>query len=34
MLSTGVRCMGPPFIAVGENIVVDTNEIIYVKRAD
>ncbi|PLW75234.1 elongation factor P [Cohaesibacter celericrescens] len=34
MLSNGVRCMVPPFIAVGENIVVDTNEIIYVKRAD
>lgn len=34
MMDNGVRCMVPPFISVGEKIVVDTNEITYVKRAD
>ncbi len=34
MLDNGVRCMVPPFIAVGEKIIVDTAEIIYVRRAD
>jgi elongation factor P len=34
MLENGVRCMVPPFIKQGERIVVDTNEITYVKRAD
>lgn len=34
MLSNGVRCMVPPFIKQGEKIVVDTNEITYVKRAE
>lgn len=33
-LDNGVRVMVPPFIAVGEKIVVDTNELTYVKRAD
>jgi elongation factor P len=34
MLENGVRVMVPPFIAAGERIVVDTNEIAYVRRAE
>jgi elongation factor P len=34
MLENGVRVMVPPFISVGERIVVDTNEVTYVRRAD
>ncbi|ODA67553.1 Elongation factor P [Methyloligella halotolerans] len=34
VMENGVRVMVPPFIAVGEKIVVDTNELTYVKRAD
>ncbi|TLP43011.1 MULTISPECIES: elongation factor P [Cohaesibacter] len=34
MMDNGVRCMVPPFISIGEKIVVDTNEITYIKRAD
>ncbi len=34
ILENGVRVMVPPFISVGEKIIVDTNEITYVKRAD
>lgn len=34
MLENGVRCMVPPFISVGEKIIVDTNEISYLRRAD
>lgn len=34
MMDNGVRVMVPPFITVGERIVVDTNEATYVKRAD
>lgn len=34
IMENGVRVMVPPFIDAGEKIVVDTNEITYVKRAD
>jgi elongation factor P len=34
MLENGVRVMVPPFIGSGERIVVDTNEVTYVKRAE
>jgi elongation factor P len=34
MLENGVRVMVPPFITSGEKIVVDTNEITYLRRAD
>jgi len=34
MLENGVRVMVPPFIEAGERIVVDTNEVTYVKRAE
>lgn len=34
MMNNGVRVMVPPFIGVGEKIIVDTNEITYVRRAD
>lgn len=34
VMENGVRVMVPPFISVGEKIVVDTNDISYVKRAD
>jgi len=34
ILENGVRVMVPPFIEAGERIVVDTNEITYLRRAD
>jgi elongation factor P len=34
MLENGVRVMVPPFVGIGENVVVDTNELTYVRRAD
>jgi elongation factor P len=33
-LENGLRVMVPPFVEAGERIVVDTNEITYVRRAD
>ena len=33
-LENGVRVMVPPFIGVGERVVVDTNDPTYVRRAD
>ena len=34
MLENGVRVLVPPFVGVGERVVVDTNELTYVRRAD
>ncbi|MGH6865877.1 MAG: elongation factor P [Methyloceanibacter sp.] len=34
MLENGVRILVPPFIGTGERVVVDTNELTYVKRAE
>ena len=34
VMENGLRVMVPPFISAGERIVVDTNEVTYVKRAD
>ena len=34
MMENGVKVMVPPFITAGERIVVDTNDITYVRRAD
>jgi elongation factor P len=34
MLENGIRVMVPPFISSGERIVVDTNELTYIRRAD
>lgn len=34
IMDNGVRVMVPPFIKQGERIVVDTNELTYLKRAD
>jgi elongation factor P len=34
MLENGIRVMVPQFVQSGENIVVDTGELTYVKRAD
>jgi elongation factor P len=34
LLENGVRVMVPPFVAAGERIVVDTNEVAYVRRAE
>ncbi|KQT88109.1 elongation factor P [Aurantimonas sp. Leaf443] len=34
MMENGVRVMVPPFIESGERILVDTNEITYLRRAD
>ena len=33
-LENGVRILVPPFVAAGERVVVDTNELTYVRRAD
>lgn len=33
-LENGLRVMVPPFITTGEKIVVDTNEVAYVRRAE
>lgn len=33
-MENGIRVMVPPFIESGERIVVDTNEITYVRRAE
>jgi elongation factor P len=34
ILENGVRIMVPPFVTAGEKVIVDTNEIAYVRRAD
>lgn len=34
LMENGLRVMVPPFITVGEKIVVDTNETTYVRRAE
>ena len=34
MLDNGLRVMVPPFCGVGDKIIVDTEEVTYVKRAD
>jgi len=34
VMENGIRVMVPPFISAGERIVVDTNEITYIRRAD
>jgi len=34
ILENGVRVLVPPFIASGERIIVDTNELTYLRRAD
>jgi elongation factor P len=34
VLENGIRVMVPPFISTGEKIVVDTNELTYIRRAD
>ncbi|WP_173934045.1 elongation factor P [Chelativorans sp. Marseille-P2723] len=34
VLENGVRILVPPFISAGEKIVVDTDEITYLRRAD
>lgn len=34
VMENGVRVMVPPFIEAGETILVDTNEITYIRRAD
>jgi elongation factor P len=33
-LENGLRLMVPPFVSVGEKVVVDTNEVTYVRRAE
>jgi elongation factor P len=33
-LENGLRIMVPPFVTAGEKVVVDTNEVSYVRRAD
>ncbi len=34
VLENGVKVMVPPFVGAGEKIVVDTEEMAYVRRAD
>ena len=33
-LENGLRVMVPPFITTGEKIIVDTNEVTYIRRAE
>jgi elongation factor P len=33
-LENGLRVMVPPFITAGERVVVDTNEVAYIRRAE
>jgi elongation factor P len=33
-LENGLRLLVPPFVTAGEKVVVDTNEVAYVRRAD
>jgi elongation factor P len=33
-MDNGLRVMVPPFITTGEKIIVDTNEVTYIRRAD
>jgi elongation factor P len=34
VLENGVRIMVPPFVGAGEKVIVDTNEITYIRRAE
>lgn len=34
VLENGVRVMVPPFVTAGERIIVDTNELVYIRRAE
>lgn len=34
VLENGVRILVPPFVSAGEKVLVDTNEIAYIRRAD
>jgi elongation factor P len=34
ILENGVRILVPPFVGAGEKVVVDTNELTYVRRAE
>lgn len=34
ILENGLRVMVPPFVSAGEKVVVDTNEMTYLRRAD
>ncbi len=34
LLENGIRILVPPFVTTGERVVVDTNELVYVRRAD
>ncbi|WP_412058935.1 elongation factor P [Bartonella sp. DGB2] len=34
ILENGIRILVPPFVSSGEKVVVDTNELIYLRRAD
>jgi len=34
VMENGVRVMVPPFVGVGDHIVVDTNEVTYLRRAE
>jgi elongation factor P len=34
VLENGIRILVPPFIAAGERVIVETNEITYLRRAD
>jgi len=34
VLENGVRIMVPPFVGIGDKIVVETSEVTYLKRAE
>ncbi len=33
-LENGVKTMVPPFVGIGQKIIVDTSEVTYIRRAD
>ena len=33
-LENGVKTMVPPFVGIGQKIIVDTTEVTYIRRAD
>jgi elongation factor P len=34
VLENGVRILVPPFVTAGEKVIVDTNEMAYIRRAE
>ena len=34
ILENGIKIMVPPFISAGEKVIVDTNELTYIRRSE